>query len=87
VRSWNIRLEIRRAAQLVFAGETSVAQIKRSFEELTQFLFRSQQFSQGAILLTGTGIVPPDSFTLQEGDTVEIAISGIGVLANSVISV
>ena len=62
-------------------------QIKRSFEELAEYLFRCQSFSNGAILLTGTGIVPPDGFTLQAGDLVEIEISGIGVLRNSVVVV
>jgi len=56
----------------VFAGKTSVSQIKRRFDELAAFLFRSQSFPYGAILLTGTGIVPPDAFTLTEGDVVEI---------------
>jgi len=83
-RQWTIRLEIRRDGQRVFAGETSVAQIKRRFEELAGFLFRSQQFPYGAVLLTGTGIVPPETFTLQAGDGVGIEITGIGVLQNTV---
>ena len=57
-RQWTIQLEIRRDGQRVFAGETSVAQIKRRFEELASFLFRCQRFPYGAVLLTGTGIVP-----------------------------
>ena len=56
-----------------------------SGDELAQFLFRSQSFPHGAILLTGTGIVPPDSFTLQANDVVEIEISGIGRLRNPVV--
>lgn len=83
-RDWKIRLEIRRGDQPVFRGETSIGQIKRSFEELAGFLFRSQVFANGAVLLTGTGLVPPDSFTLQEADVVEIEISGIGLLTNPV---
>jgi 2-dehydro-3-deoxy-D-arabinonate dehydratase len=83
-REWTIRIEIRRAGQLVFSGETSVGQIKRSFEELAEFLFRSQLFPHGAVLLTGTGVVPPDNFTLQEQDIVKIEISGIGSLQNPV---
>ena len=59
-------------------------QIKRRFEELAGFLFRSQIFPYGAILLTGTGIVPPDTFTLQERDEMEIEITGIGLLRNPV---
>ena len=84
VRGWEIRLEILRAGRAVFAGTTSIGQIKRSFAELAGYLFRSQTFAQGAVLLTGTGIVPPDSFTLQAGDVVEIEITGIGRLRNPV---
>ena len=84
-RDWQIRLAIQRNGQTVFAGETSVGQIKRSFAELAGFLFRCQRFPHGAVLLTGTGIVPPDSFTLQAGDIVEIEISGIGILRNPVV--
>jgi 2-dehydro-3-deoxy-D-arabinonate dehydratase len=86
-REWGIRIEIRRNGQRVFHGETSVSQLKRGFEELGGFLFRSQDFSHGAVLLTGTGIVPADNFTLLEGDVVEISISGIGTLQNPVVIV
>jgi len=86
-RAWQIRIEIRRGGQSVFAGETSVGQIKRSFEELAGFLFRSQNFPHGAVLLTGTGVVPPDQFTLQAQDVVKIEISGIGSLQNPVVIV
>jgi 2-dehydro-3-deoxy-D-arabinonate dehydratase len=84
VRGWTIALRIERAGQQVFAGKTSVGQIKREFSELAEFLFRSQSFLHGAVLLTGTGVVPPDSFTLQADDLVEIEISGIGTLRNQV---
>jgi 2-dehydro-3-deoxy-D-arabinonate dehydratase len=86
-REWRIRLSIQRAGQSVFTGETSVGQIKRRFEELAEYLFRSQNFSHGAVLLTGTGIVPPETFTLQERDVVEIEITGIGLLRNPVVVV
>lgn len=86
-RSWKIQLQIRRDGQVAFEGETSVGQIKRSFEELADYLFRSQEFPQGAVLLTGTGIVPPDNFTLQPADSVRITISGIGTLENNVVAV
>lgn len=86
-REWKIRLEIRREAQVLFSGETSVAQIKRGFNQLAEFLFRSQVFAHGAVLLTGTGVVPPDTFTLQERDEVQIEITGIGVLKNPVVKV
>ena len=86
-REWPIRSLIRRNGQSVFAGETRVGNIKRSFEELAGYLLRSQWFPDGAILLTGTGIVPPDDFTLQAGDEVEIDIPAIGVLRNPVMVV
>lgn len=87
VRTWKITLSIHRQQQTVFSGETSVGQIKRSLPELAGYLFRSQIFPQGVVLLTGTGIVPPDGFTLAEGDVVRIEISGIGILTNSVVEV
>ncbi len=83
-REWQIKIAIERDGKNVFAGETSVGQIKRRFDELAEFLFRSQVFPHGAILLTGTGIVPPDGFTLHERDVVRIEVSGIGVLQNTV---
>jgi 2-dehydro-3-deoxy-D-arabinonate dehydratase len=86
-REWTIGLRIERSGKEVFGGKTSVGQIKRRFEELAEFLFRCQSFPHGAVLLTGTGIVPPDSFTLQAGDIIEIEISGIGRLRNSVVVV
>jgi 2-dehydro-3-deoxy-D-arabinonate dehydratase len=86
-RTWRIELDIERRAQPVFRGQTTVGQIKRSFQSLADYLFRSQTFPNGAILLTGTGVVPPDTFTLEPGDAVRIRVSGIGELANPVISV
>jgi 2-dehydro-3-deoxy-D-arabinonate dehydratase len=83
-RTWQIELQIHREGQPVFQGETSVDRIKRRFDELVHYLFRSQQFPHGAVLLTGTGIVPPDGFTLQAGDVIRISISGVGVLENPV---
>jgi len=86
-RGWSIQLRIKRDGQVAFEGETSVGQIKRSFEELVAFLFRSQSFPHGAVLLTGTGIVPPDGFTLRPRDFIGINISGIGALENTVTEV
>src|ERR1017187_9353378 len=86
-REWQIKIAIDRDGKNIFAGETSVGQIKQRFDELAEFLFRSQVFPHGAILLTGTGIVPPDSFTLNERDLIHIEISGIGVLQNPVMVV
>jgi 2-dehydro-3-deoxy-D-arabinonate dehydratase len=86
-RNWTIRIAIERNGAQVFSGETSVGRIKRRFEELTGFLFRCQTFPHGAVLLTGTGVVPPEDFTLQERDVVQIEISGIGSLVNPVVVV
>jgi 2-dehydro-3-deoxy-D-arabinonate dehydratase len=83
-RQWSIRLQIERAGAEVFSGETSVAKIKRSFGELAQWLHRSQEFPAGVMLLTGTGIVPPNEFTLAAEDVVRITVSGIGALENVV---
>ena len=87
VRTWSIRLGIDRAGKSVFEGETSPGQLKRSFRTLVDYLFRSQRFPNGAVLLTGTGVIPSDEFTLQAGDQVRIEISGIGSLNNPVIVV
>ena len=87
VRGWKIQLEICRGGQTVFAGETRANQIKRSFAELVEYLFRSQQFPQGAVLLTGAGVIPPDAFTLAADDRVRITISGVGTLENAVVIV
>lgn len=86
-RTWSVSIQIFRAGTEVFAGQTSVDQIKRRFSELIDYLFRSQEFPHGAILLTGTGIVPSDDFTLRPGDSVRINISGIGTIENKVVEV
>ena len=82
--STTIDLKIRRGRETVFQSSTTLAEMKRGLEELVGFLFRESSFPKGCILLTGTGIVPPDSFTLAVGDLIDISIDGIGVLANSV---
>jgi 2-dehydro-3-deoxy-D-arabinonate dehydratase len=86
-RDWTVRSTIIRGGASVFSGETRLGNIKRSFDELAGYLCRSQSFPHGAVLLTGTGIVPPDDFTLHEHDVVEIEIAPIGVLRNSVVIV
>jgi 2-dehydro-3-deoxy-D-arabinonate dehydratase len=86
-RSWTISVQISRGGKVVFSGDTPVARIKRTFTEMAEYLFRSQTFPHGAVLLTGTGVVPGDDFTLNAGDVVRIEISGIGVLENSVMVV
>jgi 2-dehydro-3-deoxy-D-arabinonate dehydratase len=80
-----IELSIARGDQVVFTGKTSVAQMARSFDDLAGWLARDNSFPQGVILLTGTGIVPSDDFTLAAGDVVSISIAGIGRLTNPVV--
>ncbi len=86
-RTWSISVRIARGGVEVFAGATQISQIKRTFDELIGWLTRSQTFPTGAVLFTGTGVVPANDFTLAAGDDVEIAISGIGTLRNSVVVV
>jgi 2-dehydro-3-deoxy-D-arabinonate dehydratase len=81
-----IYLSITRGSEVAFAGETSTARMRRTPAELVGYLFRELSFPEGVFLMTGTGIVPPDSFTLQDGDVVEIALGGIGTLTNPVVS-
>jgi 2-dehydro-3-deoxy-D-arabinonate dehydratase len=79
-----VELEIRRGGEVAFSGRTSLAQMKRKFDELVDWLFRDNSFPTGVYLLTGTGVVPPDSFTLESGDDVRITIPPIGTLRNPV---
>lgn len=79
-----IAIEIRRAGTRVFAGETTVGQIKRPLASLASWLFRENSFPSGCYLMTGTGIVPPDDFTLARGDEIRISLAGVGTLGNSV---
>ncbi|TVQ02061.1 MAG: 2-hydroxyhepta-2,4-diene-1,7-dioate isomerase [Balneolaceae bacterium] len=78
-----IRLEIIRG-NIVFEGETDVSQIKREFKDLVRYLYMETTFPDGCLLMTGTGIVPPDNFTLETGDEVRITIDHIGTLVNYV---
>lgn len=87
VRTWTISIRIERQGVVMFQGETPVSKIKRGFEELAGWLNRSQEFPYGAVLLTGTGVVPPNEFTLAVGDVVRIEISGVGELVNTVVEV
>jgi 2-dehydro-3-deoxy-D-arabinonate dehydratase len=79
-----IQLTIRRAGEVAFTDATSLAAMKRNPAELVEYLFRENTFPNGCFLLTGTGIVPPNSFTLASGDEISIAIEGIGTLTNPV---
>ncbi len=80
----SIRLTIRRAGAVAFEGTTGLAAMKRSFEDLVSWLGRDNSFPDGVVLLTGTGLVPPDDFTLAHGDEVAIEVAGIGRLVNTV---
>jgi 2-dehydro-3-deoxy-D-arabinonate dehydratase len=79
-----IALTIWRGEHQVFGGQTELSAMKRKLDELVAYLFRDNDFPQGCYLMTGTGIVPPDSFALQPGDRVEIDIQPVGRLVNSV---
>lgn len=79
-----ISLNIARNSETVFADVTTLAQLRRTPESLVEFLFRDNSFPQGCFLLTGTGIVPPDDFTLHSGDVISISIDPIGTLVNIV---
>jgi 2-dehydro-3-deoxy-D-arabinonate dehydratase len=79
-----IELEIRRNAAVVYRSETTTSAMRRPIPELVSYLGRDQHFEAGCILLTGTGIVPPSDFSLQEHDEVTIRIDGIGTLKNPV---
>ena len=75
MRDLPVYIEITRATGIVFKGETSISQMKRSLEELATHLMQEMDFPHGVFLMTGTGIVPPDDFTLHSGDTVRISIA------------
>lgn len=79
-----IRLEIIRDEQAAFTNSIAIDQMKRQHTELVSFLYRECSFSYGCFLMTGTGIVPPDDFTLRSGDVVRITIDEIGTLENIV---
>lgn len=82
--STEIKLEILRAGQSAFSGATTLASLKRDPASLVEYLYRDNVFPNGCFLLTGTGIVPPDAFTLNLGDEIRISIDGIGTLVNFV---
>jgi len=79
-----IELTINRAESIVFSDHIQINQIKRSFTELTNYLFRECSFPYGCYLMTGTGIVPSSDFTLHSGDEIQITINPIGTLINTV---
>ena len=79
-----IMLEIMRGGKQAFNGSTNLSALKRKPEELVHFLFRDNSFPTGCFLLTGTGVIPPNTFTLEPGDQVRITIEPIGTLVNTV---
>ena len=81
----SIRLVVERGGAVACEGATTLSELRRSIEELVTYLFRDNSFPDGCFLLTGTGIVPPDDFTLAPGDRIRIAIDPIGVLDNYVV--
>ncbi len=83
-KTTSIQLNIERKGHKVFSGSTTLAELKRDPKDLARYLFQDNSFPQGAFLLTGTGIVPPDNFTLMRGDAISIQIEGIGTLENFV---
>ncbi|MCC6613437.1 MAG: fumarylacetoacetate hydrolase family protein [Anaerolineae bacterium] len=80
----DIHIRIERAGAEVFSGATSTTRLNRKLPELVNFLTRCKKFPYGVLLMTGTGVVPPDSFTLQAGDVIRIRIDPIGELVNTV---
>jgi 2-dehydro-3-deoxy-D-arabinonate dehydratase len=81
----DIQLEIRRGGKTISKDATKLSQMKRTPEELVAWLFRENELPNGAFLMTGTGIVPEDNFTLEDGDEVSITITGIGTLTNPIV--
>ncbi|HKJ34464.1 MAG TPA: fumarylacetoacetate hydrolase family protein [Balneolales bacterium] len=79
-----IQLQINRDGKSVFEGEVGIDQIKRNFEDLVAYLYKECSFPHGSILMTGTGIVPTNDFTLHHGDEIRITIEPIGTLVNKV---
>jgi 2-dehydro-3-deoxy-D-arabinonate dehydratase len=79
-----ISIEILRNQAVAFAGQTTLAELKREPQSLVDYLFRDNAFPQGCFLMTGTGIVPPSDFTLASADRIRITIPPIGTLENEV---
>jgi 2-dehydro-3-deoxy-D-arabinonate dehydratase len=82
----DVEMTVERDDTLAWRGSTSTSQMRRSPAELASFLFHGEQFPDGVVLSTGTGIVPEMTFTLREGDVVTIRIQDVGVLTNTVVA-
>lgn len=83
--STKIELTIRRGGGELFRGSTDLSQMAREFEDLASWLYREDEFPNGTMMMTGTGIVPDDDMTLEDGDEVSIEVTGIGTLTNPVV--
>ena len=83
-KSIAIRMEIMREGKIAYAGDTTLAELKRDPKQLVEYLFYGNNFPHGVFLMTGTGIVPGDAFTLSSGDLIRISIDKIGSLENYV---
>jgi 2-dehydro-3-deoxy-D-arabinonate dehydratase len=84
---FEIDLAVRRGGEIVVQGSTDTSRMVRGWEELVAWLTRALDFPDGAVLLTGTGIVPESDFSLREGDEVSITVAGVGTLRNAVATV
>jgi len=80
-------MQVERDGEIVVVDRTTTAQMRRPFDELADWLGRALSFPVGAIVLTGTGVVPEPAFTLRVGDVVRIEVDGIGTLSNPVVEV
>jgi 2-dehydro-3-deoxy-D-arabinonate dehydratase len=83
--SLTIALQIERGGEVAWQGEASTRQLRRRFDDLVAYLFRADVHPDGAILTTGTCLVPPSPFTLQAADVVRIEVSEVGILENPVV--
>lgn len=81
----SISLTIERGGAEVFGGQTDLGQLHRPLQDIAEWLLKENEFPEGAFLLTGTGIVPPDEFTCADGDVVRISVAGIGELVNPIV--
>ncbi len=87
IRAQRVGIAIHRLGVTIYSRSVALAETTRAYEDLVTFLYRCQRFPHGALLLTGTGIVAPESVNLLPGDRVEIEVTGIGTLRNSVVAV
>jgi len=83
-KSTAIEMDIARDGKNIFTGSTTLAELKREPAELARYLFRDNSFPYGVFLMSGTGVVPGNDFTLASGDIIRITIDGIGRLENHV---